>query len=173
MSISIETKRLSMRQLSNDDWSLYYDLQTDSEVIALCFDEPSEADVKAGFESRLPNWAENSEHWLCLVIIEKETGQKVGVTGFNLTGGEAEVGYLFLPAFHGKGYGTESLEALLEWSQQIREINRFRAVVTEGNTASEKVLEKCGFKLSKVEKDAYEIRGRLYDDYIYTLECKS
>lgn len=169
MTINIETKHLTMRQLSNEDWSLYYELQTAPEIIALCFDEPSEADIKAGFESRLPNWTADSEHWLCLVITEKESGNKVGVTGFNLTGGVAEIGYLLLPSFHGKGYATESLEVLLAWSQDISEINSYNAVVTKGNIASERVLEKCGFNLSKVEPNAYEIRGQLYDDHIYTL----
>ncbi|MEI8634421.1 GNAT family N-acetyltransferase [Vibrio sp. PP-XX7] len=169
MTINIDTKRLTMRQLSNEDWSLYYELQTEPEIIALCFDERSEADIKAGFESRLPHWTAESEHWLCLVIAEKESGNKVGVTGFNLADGEAEIGYLLLPNFYGKGYATESLEALLAWSQNIDEIKGYKAVVTKGNIASEKVLEKCGFNLTRIDQNAYEIRGRLYDDHIYTL----
>ncbi|PSV95107.1 GNAT family N-acetyltransferase [Photobacterium angustum] len=173
MAINIETKRLIMRQLSGEDWSLYYELQTDPVIIDLCFDQRSETDIKTGFESRLPNWTTDSEHWLCLVIIEKESGNKVGITGFNLADGIAEIGYLLLPCFHGIGYATESLEALLAWTQNIDEVNGYNAVVTKGNIASERVLEKCGFNLSKIEQNAYEIRGQLYDDHIYTLQLKS
>ncbi|EAS66288.1 GNAT family N-acetyltransferase [Photobacterium angustum] len=169
MAINIETKRLTLRQLSNEDWILYHELQTNPEIIALCFDERSENDIKAGFESRLPNWAADSEHWLCLVITEKESGNKVGITGFNLADGVAEIGYLLLPCFHDQGYATESLKALLAWSKNIDEINSFNAIVTKGNIGSERVLEKCGFILSRIEKNAYEIRGQLYDDHIYTL----
>ena len=94
----------------------------------------------------------------------------MGVTGFNLADGVAEIGYLLLPCFHGQGYATESLEALLVWSKNIDEINSFNAVVTKGNVGSERVLEKCGFNLLRIEKNAYEIRGQLYDDdHIYTL----
>ena len=153
MVINIETKRLTMRQLSDEDWSLYYKLQTDPEIIDLCFDERSETDIKKGFNSRLPNWTIDSEHWLCLVIIEKESGNKVGITGFNLADGVAEIGHLLLP-----------------WSQNIDEVNGYNAAVTKGNIASEKVLEKCGFILSKIEQNAHEIRGQLYDDHIYTLQ---
>ncbi len=170
MSIAIGTERLSMRQLSSNDWSLFLDLQTDSDVIALCFDKPSEAEVRDRFESRLPKWEANSEHWLCLTIIENKTGQKVGVTGFNISDGVAEVGYLILPTFHGNGFGTESLEALLDWSKEFSEISSYQATVTRGNIASERVLEKCGFSLSRIAKDAYEIRGELYDDHIYSLD---
>ena len=173
MAINIETKRLTMRQLSDEDWSLYYKLQTDPEIIDLCFDQRSETDIKTGFYSRLPNWTIDSEHWLCLVIIEKESGNKVGITGFNFADGLAEIGYLLLPCFHGKGYATESLKALLAWSQNIDEVNGYNAVVTKGNIASERVLDKCGFNLSKIEQNAYEIRGQLYDDHIYTLQLES
>ena len=169
MAINIETKRLTLRQLSNEDWILYHELHTNPEIIALCFDERSENDVKSGFESRLPNWTADSEHWLCLVITEKESGNKVGITGFNLANGVAEIGYLLLPCFHDQGYATESLKALLAWSKNIDEIISFNAIVTKGNIGSERVLEKCGFILSRIEKNAYEIRGQLYDDHIYTL----
>lgn len=169
MAINIETKRLTLRQLSNEDWLLYYELHTNPEIIALCFDERSENDVKVGFESRLSNWAADSEHWLCLVITEKESGNKIGITGFNLADGVAEIGYLLLPCFHDQGYATESLKALLAWSKNIDEIISFNAIVTKGNIGSERVLEKCGFNLSRIERNAYEIRGQLYDDHIYTL----
>jgi RimJ/RimL family protein N-acetyltransferase len=54
-----------------------------------------------------------SEAWLCLVLCEKASGKSIGVTGFFMDKGIAEVGYLLLPEFHGKQCGTESLKALL------------------------------------------------------------
>ncbi len=49
----------------------------------------------------------------------------------------------------------------------LNEIVSFRAVVTEGNIASERVLQKCGFTLSQVMPQAYSIAGKRYDDRIY------
>lgn len=168
MSIAIHTERLILRQLSDNDWNLFQRLHSNPDVISLCFDEPSVVEIKDRFESRLSPWSIGSEHWLCLTIIEIETGKKVGVTGLRLSDGVAEVGYLFLPMFHGKGYATESLQAVLRWSTSFGVISRYKAVVTEGNVASEKVLEKCGFCLSEVVKDAYVIRGSVFDDHIFT-----
>jgi RimJ/RimL family protein N-acetyltransferase len=95
------------------------------------------------------------------------TGNKIGVTGFRVRDKNAEVGYLFLPEYHGFGYATESLTALIEYSKLHLGVYKFSAVVTQGNVASEKVLTKAGFVLDKVQRDSYMIAGKLYDDIFY------
>lgn len=168
--MKIQTDRLEMVQITADDWGLFQSLNQDPAVIRLCFDElPLEA-IKESFESRLPLWNHSSEHWLCLTMTLKETREKIGVTGFRLTDGRAEVGYLILPQFHGRGFGTESLKALIAWASEEQGIHSFGAIVTEGNVGSEKVLTKSGFSLTKVVPEAYEIGGKLYADHIYSYE---
>lgn len=166
-SITIHTERLSMAHITQADFDLFKRLQTESKVIELCFDKPSDEEIQARFDERLPIWSKGSEEWLCLVISLKQSGEAVGVTGFKVSGGCAEVGYLLLPEFHGCGIGTESLQGLIEWAERDLDLNKFSAIVTKGNRGSERVLEKCGFVLSKVEKDAYEIGGQIFDDHIF------
>lgn len=79
-----------------------------------------------------------------------------------------EIGYLLLPEFHGKGIGTESLLALIDHvKQSLPMVKNINAIVTDGNVASCKVLEKAGFELVEREENAYQIGGKLYDDLIY------
>tara|TARA_Y100001956_G_scaffold42368_1_gene41355 strand:+ start:998 stop:1507 length:510 start_codon:yes stop_codon:yes gene_type:complete len=168
--VKLQTDRLEMVQITVDDWGLFQSLNQDPAVISLCFDEPSHEAMKESFESRLPAWNKGSEHWLCLTMTQKETGQKIGVTGFRIVNGTAEVGYLILPQYHGQGFGTESLRALVSWASEEQGIRSFGAIVTEGNIGSEKVLTKSGFTLKKVVPEAYEIGGKLYADHIYSCE---
>lgn len=168
--MKIETDRLEIVQITADDWQLFQSLNQDPAVIGLCFDEPSLDEIKQSFESRLPVWNNSSTHWLCLTMALKETGEKIGVTGFRMSEGRAEVGYLILPRFHGQGLGTESLKALLKWATETQGIHSFGAIVTEGNIGSEKVLTKSGFTLKQVVPQAYEIGGKLYADHIYSYE---
>ncbi len=70
LSQSISTPRTELKPLTQDNWDLYRRLSSDPEIIALCFDPPTEADMRQKFESRLPIWTPQSEHWLCLVIYE-------------------------------------------------------------------------------------------------------
>lgn len=168
--MKISTDRLTMSQITQQDWSLFQSLNQDPAVISLCFDEPSPEALKESFESRLPRWRKGAEHWLCLTVTLSESGEKIGVTGFRVSDGVAEVGYLFLPQYHGLGYGTESLKALVKWAIEDLGIEAFNAVVTEGNFGSEKVLTNSGFTLHQVVPDAYQIGGKLYADHIYRLD---
>jgi len=165
--VEIATARLKLTPITEQHWQLFYDLHTDPEVTSLCFDPPSVEDIQAKFQSRLTAWSKGANSWLCLVISNNDTDTPVGITGFSFDDGIAEVGYLFLPQHYGNQYATESLDALLKWAVSEHNINQFKAVVTEGNIASERVLLKCGFKLINVVPEAYEIGGKRYSDYLY------
>lgn len=169
MSICINTPRLSMRQITEQDWPLFLRLHTETQVIETCFDQPSFDDIRTKFDSRLPRWSVASGAWLCLVITDVATSTDVGITGFDYDGRTAEVGYLLLPAYFGKGYATESLQGLITWARRVHLISTFQGIVTEGNLASEQVLGKCGFKLHEVIPQAYSIGGVLYADRVYKL----
>lgn len=168
-SNTVESPRLIMRPITVAEWALFKRLHRDPAIIALCFDPPDEVTLAAKFAQRLTPWHPGQNAWLCLTIIERATNQWVGVTGFRDREGVAEVGYLLLTEQQGKGYGTESLHAVIEWGRNQHAIHRYRAVVTQGNTGSERVLEKCGFRLTHIEPQAYHIAGQCYDDHIYTL----
>ena len=165
--MNILSERLSMVPITVDDWSLFYRLHTDPDVIAWCFDEPSRAEIEEKFHSRLQPWSFSARHWLCLVIYHSDTHEKIGITGYRIQEGVAEVGFMLLPQYHGLGYGSESLNALIDYSTEQFGLDSFTAVVTEGNVGSEKVLQRCGFTLASILPNAYEIGGHWYADHLY------
>lgn len=79
----------------------------------------------------------------------------------------AEIGYWLAKPFWGNGFASE---ALAEFSKTIflnTEIVRLYAPVFEGNTASARVLEKCGFKLEAILEKAIYKNGLFYDEHHY------
>lgn len=168
----VTSARLEMTPLTQQDWPLFQLLHHTPEVIAQCFDAPTEAELQQKFQSRLQPWHKDASHWLCLVMRQLDTGQAIGVTGMAMAEGRAEVGYLLLPQFYGQGFGTESLQALIQWAANTQEITCFKAVVTEGNIASERVLQKAGFKLVAKEPDAHCIGGKPYADHSYYFDAE-
>ncbi|WP_367989918.1 GNAT family N-acetyltransferase [Vibrio sp. NTOU-M3] len=168
--IRIETSRLIMQQISENEWPLFQNLHQDEDVIRYAFDKPSVQEIRERFESRLPEWKWGSTHWLCLVIKDKNSKECIGITGLVISekfGHTVEVGYLLKKAFHGQGYGTESLVGLIEHTQENYPVSEINAIVTDGNLPSCKLLEKAGFVLVERESDAYQIGNKLYDDLIY------
>lgn len=103
-------------------------------------------------------------------IIEKESGKKIGVIGTYLFKPEhrkAEAGYWILPQFWNKGYATESLNAVINYWKNEKQIHRLEAFVEEGNKASSRILEKCGFHYEGKMKDCEMKNGKFISLEIY------
>ena len=80
-------------------------------------------------------------------IVLRETGKVVGtLTVFGVENNRmAEVGYRLDPRLWGHGFATEALQEALGFLFAHTELDRLWATVDVRNTASWKVLEKCGF----------------------------
>jgi len=63
-----------------------------------------------------------------------------------------EIGYIFNPAYHRKGYATEAARAVIGYAFTELGAHRVVAHCSPRNVASWKVLEKCGFRREGLEK---------------------
>lgn len=82
----------------------------------------------------------------CELGVFVEDGSLIGSVGYSASdNGSYEVGYHFNRNYWNHGYCTESLNALLAWTSAERGVKVFCANYAALNTASGRVLEKCGF----------------------------
>lgn len=98
-------------------------------------------------------------YWL-LVLREGKTG--IGLAGFKgAPGGEGEVeiGYGISPAFQGRGYMTEAVQALVRWAFEQPGCASIRAETLRSNLPSQRVLQKTGFQ--RVRETQFEIYWRI------------
>lgn len=167
---TITTARLLCTQITESDWDFFHALQTDPQVMYYVADMPTKKEIRAAFTSRLPLWSPQTPHWLCLVVSDRTSGKKLGVTGYIHRDSDcAEVGFLFAPDAQGQGYGTESLRAICDYAFREDGINRLIATVTAGNLASRSLLEKVGFTLEQELHESYRLRDQLYNDWLFGL----
>ncbi|MGN2435887.1 GNAT family N-acetyltransferase [Pseudomonas syringae] len=170
--LELNTERLYLRTMVAADWPLFLRLHSEPQTMQYVFGEIEEEQVRRGFDHRLPAWTPASEHWLCLVVIDRQSGQDLGVSGFRIMSlGHAEVGCLLLPEHQGKGFGTESRRAIIHYAAAIG-LDSLESTVTDGNIASCKVLEKCGFTFERRVPQAYQIGEQWFDDLIYGLKLR-
>lgn len=86
-------------------------------------------------------------------VEEKRTGAYAGQVGFSEFRreiepsliGTPEIGWVFAPAFHGRGFASESVSAALRWSDALA-VARTVCIVGEDNLASLRVAEKAGYR---------------------------
>ena len=81
----------------------------------------------------------------------------------------AEVAYFIAEPFWGKGIATRVVTLITAWGFRHLDIVRIYAGVFSFNTASQRVLEKCGFVKEAVFKNAIYKNGRLWDEVRFAL----
>lgn len=99
-----------------------------------------------------------------LKLFESDSKSLIGICSLSVNKEltEAEVEYLLLPGYWGKGYGTETLVKLLNMAQGTKSIEKITAITDPCNKASKKMLLNNGFVSCKV----YEIDdGSLAEEF--------
>jgi len=118
------------------------------------------------FEDEL-EWYErlrkNKDKNRVFAVIENKSESIVGVIGIHRIdhkNGHAEIGYFLGKEFWGRGYMSEAVKLALEYCFKWLNLRKVYAHVYGFNIASQKVLEKNGFKLvGKWKKHIYTPDG--------------
>jgi len=99
-------------------------------------------------------------------LIYKETGRMIGTCGFasldekNRCG---EVGYVVNPAYRGCGIAAEAASRVIEYGFDELGLVRIQARFIAENTASRRVMEKCGMTFEGISRSAIFLKGRFVD----------
>ena len=109
-----------------------------------------DGELKKAYSEMLDGCLRHPERWdwYAMWMIEEKDGMHIGDLCFKgLRGdGSAEIGYGILEAFQGQGYATEAVQAACRWAFGHTEVTSLEAETDAGNAASQRVLEKCGFR---------------------------
>jgi len=106
-----------------------------------------------------------------LFIIEKKDRAKIGLARHFLVqpAGLMEIGYIIVPSERRKGYGTEAAQIMVDYLFLSKEIVRIQATTDAKNKASQRVLEKAGFKREATLRKAGFVRGKWANGYLYSI----
>ena len=103
---------------------------------------------------------------------EKETGRMVIGTGlhrFDWNVRRIEIGYWVRASAQGKGYATESTNALTRYAFEVLRANAVAIDAATENRRSLSVIEKLGFEKEGIEKKSLRTgNGSLFDKYLYS-----
>jgi RimJ/RimL family protein N-acetyltransferase len=106
-------------------------------------------------------------------IIEKKDGSKIGyICHFTLVhpvGKLLEIGYSLVPSERGKGWCTEAVGIMVDYLFLSKDIIRIQAHTDVRNVASQKVLEKVGFKKEGTIRKNFFIHGEWRDEFLYSI----
>ena len=105
-------------------------------------------------------------------ITLKDNPKLIGVIGHYRIKPEhyrAEIGYMLLPEYHGKGIVSEAVKEAVNYGFQVMKLHSIEAIIDPDNHASAKVLEKNGFIKEAHLKENEFFNGRFLDSVIYSI----
>ncbi len=127
----------------------------------------AQADAEKQFGDSLGTTSDDRNYFIL-----KKDGTKIGIVIHSVQphiGKCIEIGYIIAPAERGKGYATEAATLLVDYLFLSRNIERIQAVTAVDNLPSQKVVERIGFKREGELRNAYWIRGRWLNFYIWSI----
>jgi [ribosomal protein S5]-alanine N-acetyltransferase len=125
--------------------------------------EISDAWPQSDFAEVLPsirNWVEQDEGlaiWTYVILLREPKRVLVGEIGYKGppdSEATVEIGYALLPEARRNGYASEAVTALVRWALQRDDVQRVTAETIIGNDASERVLQRTGFRLIGIHSDS-------------------
>ncbi|QSB25744.1 GNAT family N-acetyltransferase [Flavobacterium sp. CLA17] len=169
---TIETERLLLKRITDADLNEIFELRSNPETMKY-IPRPL---VKTT-EDALEHIAMIEEKIVTNVGINwgitlKDNPKLLGIIGYYRMQPEnyrAEIGYMLLPEFHGKGIIPEAVHRLIRYGFDDLKLHSIEAVIDPENFASEKVLQKCGFVKEAHLKEAEFYEGVFLDKVIYSL----
>jgi ribosomal-protein-alanine N-acetyltransferase len=152
MNVLFQSERLLFRQFTAEDAELLYELNSDPEVVRYVHELPTTKENAPNIIANiiLPQYEQNLGRW---AVHLKYTQEFIGWAGLKLIKerNEIDLGYRFKKKYWGKGYATEAANTCLAYGFAHLGLDRIIARAHIENTASLKVIEKCGMKFLKEE----------------------
>ena len=168
----IHTERLLLRPYAHGDVDALYAYQRLPEVHRYLYSEPrTRAEVEAIVADRAGSAALTEAGQAITLVAElAQTGELVGDCVLFWRSQEheqGEVGYVFNPAYHGRGLATEAVGALLRLGFEGLGLHRIAGHLDARNTASARVLERAGLRREAHLVENEFIKGEWADEVIY------
>ena len=152
-----------LRDVIESDLPVFFEQQLNPEANRMAAFTVKDPADRAAFDKQWNGMLKDSDLTIQTVLFD---GQVAGNIVQYLHDGSPEVGYWFGKAFWGQGIATEALKLFLK-QEEVRPIG---ARAAKDNTASIRVLEKCGFEVAGENKGFANARGGEVEEYIFLLE---
>jgi ribosomal-protein-alanine N-acetyltransferase len=169
---NLETERLYLRRIVNEDVYEIFSLRSDKETMKYV-PRPLAKTLEDAMEHiALINSKIESNEGVNWAITIKNEPKLIGIIGhFRIKPEDyrAEIGYMLLPEYHGKGIITEAIKEVVKYGFQVMKLHSIEAIIDPENLASEKVLQKNGFVKEAHFKENEYYDGRFLDTIIYSI----
>jgi RimJ/RimL family protein N-acetyltransferase len=145
---ALETKRLRLRRLCEDDAAFLVELLNQPSFVRFIGDRGVRTAEQAKTYVRDGPAASYARHGFGLLCVElKRGGAPIGMCGLLRRDAleDPDVGFAFLPEYWGRGYAREAAQAVVDAAREQLGLRRVAAITSLDNAASIRLLQALGF----------------------------
>lgn len=169
---NLETERLLLRRVDSNDIKEIFALRSNPETMKYIPRPLVKTDEDALEHIAMIDSKIDSNEGINWAITLKDNPKLIGIIGHYRIKPEhyrAEIGYMLLPEYQGKGIISEAVKEAVKYGFNVMNLHSIEAIIAPDNYGSAKVLEKNGFvkEAHLRENEFYE--GRFLDTVIYSI----
>ncbi len=168
---NLETERLLLRRVVDEDVNEIFALRSDLEVMKYIPRPLVKTKEDALAHVAMIDEKIDSNEGINWAITLKDNPKLIGIIGHYRIKPEhfrAEIGYMLLPEYQGKGIISEAIKTVVKYGFEVMQLHSIEAIIDPKNFASEKVLQKNGFVKEAHLKENEFYEGRFLDTVIYS-----
>lgn len=167
------TDRLILRRFMPEDFAAYSAYSSLPEIYRFLYRDPPSPDaMRERFDARLDSpFREDGDTLLCAAVRREDDALvgDVSLTFANKAARQAEVGYIFSPAYAGKGYATEAVAAIITLGFETFGFHRIFARLDAKNAGSVGVVERLGLRREALLIESDRFNGVWGDECVYAV----
>ncbi len=172
--IEIQTPRLTLREWSQADVPLMYQLLSEPDVARFnTIGIPASVQVIQDLlQPTLDDLQQPTRTRYGWSMILNDDKTFVGEIGLNLATERfrsGEIFYSVTSAYWGKGLASEAAQAIVQFTFEDLQLHRLEAGVATFNPGSIRVLEKIGMQREGLRRKILPINGEWLDNYMYAM----
>jgi RimJ/RimL family protein N-acetyltransferase len=174
LSLPIETDRLTIRRYLETDYDDLLNLQSNDDVTRfLMYESKTPEQVRETLANRLADVRMDKDgQALTLAVILRETGQHLGEVTLFVQSAEhrgGEIGFVFHPDFHGRGYAAEASVELLRLGFEELGMRRIIGRLDARNTGSANLLKRLGMRQEAHFVQNEFVKGEWADEAVFAM----
>ena len=146
--IILTTKRCRIRETTTNDVDAFYEICKEPSITYYMEDLFADRAEEIAYIEDYIQKVYGFYGYGMWTVLEKESGAIIGRAGISWREGYdvPELGFVIAVPYQGKGYAYEVCQAILEYGKKELGFNEYQVLVMEGNTKSEALCQKLGFR---------------------------
>ncbi|MFD1251618.1 Putative ribosomal N-acetyltransferase YdaF [Devosia equisanguinis] len=170
----LNTARLVLRPFTRGDVDAVYDYRSREDVARYLFDPPLSRDECAlAIQQRTTQLALETEGDRIILAVETRDDQslvgEVSLIWRSVEARQGELGWIFHPDHHGRGYATEAAAELLRLGFEDADLHRIYARCDSRNDGSWRLMERLGMRREAHFREHALFKGGWDEEFYYAL----